>query len=165
MYNPVSSSTKTRAGISIIEIIVVIAVMSIALASLLVSASLALKLSVINKETTQANELAQETIEAVRSFRNGTTWAIDGIGTLATDPDCYHPEIIVGSPSNWSLVSGEETIGIFKREIVFSRVFRDTNDNISETGSEDSGTRKVTVIVSWEDRKTEIVTYLTNWKQ
>jgi len=73
---------KDNKGISVVEILVIIAIIGVALGSLLGLATFSLKASTSIKETSQANSLAQETMEAVRNFRDGTTWDSDGLGTL-----------------------------------------------------------------------------------
>jgi prepilin-type N-terminal cleavage/methylation domain-containing protein len=152
-------------GISIIELLVVVAIISIALVGLLNTTSVSLKFSSLMKENDQAKALAEEALEVVRNFRDGTTWNINGLGILALDT-AYHPEKVAGVPQKWNLVLGEETINIFARKIVIKKVFRDSNSNIASTGTEDVNTKQIVATVSWEmgTRKVEISTYLTNWR-
>jgi len=156
-----------KKGISIIEILVVIAIIITALSSLLGLASFSLGVSTLIKQTNQANNLSQEVMEAVRNFRDGTSWDVDGLGKLATSTD-YYPQA-TSSPSKWQLVQGIENIDGFTRKVVFEDVMRDSNSNIVEAGTYDPNTKKVIVTVSWKERgrehKLEIFTYLTNWKQ
>lgn len=157
---------KTEKGTSIIEILVVIAIIGIALVSLLGLATFSLKASTLIKETSQAKGLAVEAMEALRSFRDGTTWGTDGIGALNTGIN-YYPVKSTDTPPRWQLNLGEENINGFTRKVVFDNVSRDAADNIETTynpANDDPETRKVTVTVSWEDKKVEIVTYLTNWQ-
>lgn len=163
-------------GLSIIEILIVIAIIGFALVSILGLVSLSLKTSTSIKEITQANTLAQEAMEAIRNFRDGTEWGINGlkdyIETGATTSDPYYSELDNNfDPPKWILVEGEEAIGDFTRKVVFKKVSRDPlTQNIEPTYNEDnddSDTRKVEAIVSWKsgNKKIELVTYLTNWKQ
>ena len=152
-----------KKGASIIEILIVIAICTIALVSLLGVAAFSLRISTLIRETNQANNLAQEVIEAVRNFRDGTTWDVNGLGTLTTAV-AYYPQKSTDTPPKWQLVQGEEETFGFKRKVVFEKVFRDANDNISSSGTEDPNARKATITVSWKDKKVEIITYLTNWK-
>ena len=157
-----------KKGISIIEILVVIAIIITALSSLLGLASFSLGVSTLIKQTNQGNLLSQEVMEAVRNFRDGTFWDVDGLGKLATSTD-YYPQA-TSSPLKWQLVQGIENIDGFTRKVVFGNVQRDANFNIVESGgTPDSDTKKVTVTVSWVERErthqVEIVTYLTNWRQ
>lgn len=156
-----------KKGISIIELLIVIAIIAIALTSLLGIASFSLRVSTLIKETTQANTLAQETIEAVRNFRDGTIWDTDGLVTLTTGV-AYYSKKSADTPPKWTLIQGEETINGFTRKIVFEKVSRDPTtgdiEDIYNSDNDDSNTRKAIVTVSWKDKKIEIVTYFTNWK-
>lgn len=152
-----------KKGISIIEILIVIVIIIIALGSLFALVTFSLRISTSIKENAQANNLAQETIEAVRNFRDGTEWDISGLGTLATST-AYHLEQSGDIPPKWQLILGEEIIGGFTRRVIFNEVYRDADDNIVEAGDTDLNTKKVTVIISWKDEEVEIVTYLTNWR-
>jgi len=151
-------------GVSIIEILVVIAIINIALVSLLSLAVFSLKTSTFIKETNQANFLAQEGIEAVRSFRDGTNWDAGGLGNL-TIGIAYHPEKSGDTPPRWQLIQGEEIVNSFTRKVEFENVQRDGNDNIIDSGgTNDPNTKKVAVTVFWEDKTVELITYLTNWR-
>jgi len=160
-------------GISIIEILIVIALIIIALTCLLDLVTYSLKISTSIKETFIANNLAQEAMEAVRNFRDGTDWDTDGLRDYilgaATSSDPYHPELDTAfSPPKWRLTADAETINSYTRKVVFEKVSRDTNDNIEEIynpDNDDSNTRKVIVTVSWQDKEVKLVTYLTNWKE
>ena len=160
---------QNEKGISIIELLTVIAIIMVALTSLLGVATFSLSRSILTKETIQANNLAQEAIEAVRNFRDGTAWDTNGLGVITGEAayygGSYYIQKTADIPPKWQLILGEETITNFTRKIVFLNAQRDTNDNIVETGgTNDPNTKKVTVTVSWKDKKVEIITYLTNWK-
>ena len=162
-----ANQNDNKKGASIIEILIVIAIIVIALTSLLGVATFSLRISTLMRETNQANNLSQEVMEAVRNFRDGTSWDVDGFGKLATSTD-YYPQA-TSSPSKWQLVQGIENIDGFTRKVVFEDVERNSNSNIVEAGTYDPNTKKVIVTVSWKERgrdhKLEIFTYLTNWKQ
>ena len=163
-----ANQNDNKKGASIIEILIVIAIIVIALTSLLGVATFSLRISTLMRETNQANNLSQEVMEAVRNFRDGTSWDVDGFGKLATSTD-YYPQA-TSSPSKWQLVQGIENIDGFTRKVVFEDVMRDSNSNIVESGGTyNPNTKKVIVTVSWKERgrehKLEIFTYLTNWKQ
>jgi type II secretory pathway pseudopilin PulG len=159
-------------GITIVEILVIIAIIGIAFGSLLGLSALSLRVSTSIKETSRANSLAQETLEAVRNFRDGIPWnnddpenKYDGLGVITTGT-AYHPEKSTDTPPKWQLIQGEETVNGFTRKVVFENVQRDGNDNIVDSGgTNDPDTKKVTVTVTWKNKEVKIVTYLTNWKQ
>lgn len=147
-----------------IEILVVVAIVGISLAGLLGSFGFYLKITETIKKTTEANALAQDTIESVRSFRDNTDWGVNGLGVLATGLD-YYPQK-TGSPAQWILTPGTETINGFSRRVVFSAVRRNDSDNIVlEGGSLDPDTKKIEAFVGWEDKEVKITTYLTHWKR
>lgn len=153
----------SKKGVSIIEILIISAIIVVGLVSLLELATFSLKLSIQNRETTQAKNLAEGTLEAVRNFRDGTTWDANGLGILSLDT-IYHLGKTDDSPPKWAFVLGEETVNGFKRKVVLNRVFRDADDNIAVSGAEDPNTKKITVTVSWKDKELEIINYLTNWR-
>jgi type II secretory pathway pseudopilin PulG len=157
-----------KQGISIIEILVVSSIIAIALTSILGLASFALRVSNRTQETVRANFLAKEIIEAARAVRGGTDWSTDGLGAFSPGSP-YHPELqATATADKWILATGEETVGIYKRKIVFDKVSRDlASKNIEPTynqANDDPDTRKITATVSWQKQKVEITTYLTNWR-
>jgi len=155
---------KNEKGVSIVEILVVIAVLLTAFVGILGLLSFSLQVSTLIKETTQANFLAQDAIEAIRNFRDGTTWDTDGLGTLTIGTE-YHPGKTADLPPKWTMAAGQETINGFSRKIVFERVQRNVNDDIAESGGiNDPDTRKTTITISWKDKEVEIITYFTNWR-
>ncbi len=147
------------------EIIVVIAVIVTAFSAILGFFVFESKTAERGRMRLGAIFLAQEAIEAIRNFRDNTTWTSGGVGSLTIGVD-YHPVI---SGNSWNIISDSEIINEFTRKIVVDRVYRDSNDNISDSGTEDSNTRKVTVTISWTDRQrgTEesLITYITNWRK
>ena len=171
-YHP---GNKNR-GESLIEILVTIAIIGLTMVTLLGLASLSWSTLVLMRQITLANNIAQETMEAVRNFRDGTFWnnddpqdKYDGLGVL-TAGISYHPEKSTDNPPRWMMISGEQTADGFTRKVIFENVMRDGNDNIVVGGGiDDPGTKKVTVTVSWQERErphqVKLVTYLTNWKQ
>lgn len=156
--------TNAEKGVSVVEILVVIFILSVAFVSILGLLSFSLQVSSLTKAKIQAVNLAQDTVEAVRNFRDGTDWEIDGLGFLNIDT-IYHPEKTLDIPPKWTMVLGAETINGFSRYVIFENVNRDANDDIVEgSGTLDPKTRKATITVSWEDESLEIVTYFTDWQ-
>lgn len=155
---------KNNRGFGVVEILAAVAIIAIVLVLIMEIYAFLLQASGQNEKKLQAASFAQEAIEAVRGARD-ETW--DNIGNLALGAP-YYPSIY-GTPAKWILVSGQETVSGFTRQIIASRVERDANDNIVESGgTEDSGTRKIITTVSWQDRgknySVELATYLTNWR-
>jgi len=159
-------------GISVIEILLVIIILSIALLVLLGVGAYSLQVSSSLKKIETAKNLAQEAVEAVRSFRSGTTWGTDGLGVIAaSNNNPYYPNLDNGTnPPKWTLPVGVQTINGFTRKIVFYNVSRDPATNNIETAynasHKDPDTKMARVTVSWgAENKVETVIYLTNWKQ
>lgn len=149
-------------GILTAEMLIVVAIVVVILVTLLGLIAFSLKTVYLAKQTSQADNLAQGAIEAVRNFRDQTDWSVDGLGTLNVGVS-YYPQKTTISPKQWSLIRGEQNIGIFTRKVIFEKVYRDSIDNIAQTGIEDPDTLKVTAVVSWRDQEIRIATYLTNW--
>jgi len=155
---------KNKKGSLLIEIVVAITIIGTALFSLLGLATFSLRVQNLIEKYNKANNLVQEELEAVRNFRDGTDWDVNGIGTLVPGI-AYFAQKSLDDPPKWNLVSGQELIDIFTRKVVSSDVMRDVNGNIVESGGvNDPETKKITVSVFWEGKSVEIITYLTNWK-
>lgn len=152
-----------KTGFILLEIIIAITLITIVFVILLGVSFSALNLSTSAQKETQADSLIKEEFEALRNFRDGTTWATNGLGTVNTGSG--NPYYLVNNSNKWALTSGTETVGIFTRKIVFDKVSRDASMNIvSSGGTNDSDTIKVTITVSWPGRTLQDVSYLTNWK-
>ena len=162
------SKQKKESGIIFLEILIAVALIGIAFITLLGMGANVLNLSNNIRTTIQADSLAKEEIEALRSYRDGTNWAANGLGTnngLGTvSAGSSNPYYLTVSSGRWNLVSGAETQGIFTRKIVFDAVYRDANGNIAGSGALDSNTKKVTVTIGWPGKTYQVITYLTNWK-
>ena len=155
------SGARSQSGQSILEVIIaltIFALIAAALASLAVGGLVALEQG---GEQTQAEALAQEGIEAIRSIRDG-----------AWNENVYTTSSVAISGGEW-VFSGEgttETIGQFTRTISFKDVCRDASDDIATCPAAytDVHSQKATVTISWETRPgvTNIVqriSYVTNW--
>lgn len=165
---------KSEKGGLLVEIVVVVGIIVGALVAILGLATAFLVTSQIVQQTSEATALAQEGLEIVRNYRDGTSWTAAippvGLGQVAYGPVVYHPAQS-GSPAQWTLVSGSETINEFTRTITFEQVRRDGSANIvpAPSGSIDSKTVKATATVSWLERgrshEVELEAYFTNWNQ
>ncbi|MEK7510562.1 MAG: type II secretion system protein [Patescibacteria group bacterium] len=177
-FNKVQQKTvqaSHHTGLTIIELLVAIGIIGIAFVAVWGLLSSSLGISALQKQTFNATAIAQETMEALRNFRDGVAWnnddaadILDGLG-IRVAGNYYHPvKTGSGSPLQWGLIPGQETINGFTRGILFSNVFRDGNDNISISGTADPDTKKAEIVVSWNHRgqtyQVRLVTYLTNWK-
>jgi len=155
-------NNKQQKGISVIEVVICIALVMITFWSFTGIAKYSLKIQEQSKTKIEAINLASEAIEAVRSIRN-ESW--DNISILSLETK-YYPII---SGNKWILTLADPGLinGMYDRSIIIERVYRDANDNISESGTEDNQTKKITALVEWADRgqtkQIDLITYLTNW--
>ena len=128
-------------AISII-VISIIAAMTVAQKSIYVSRQAL--------HSTQAGFLLEEGAEAVRIFRDNAWANISGL-TAGTS---YYPTF---AGNTWSLSATSNTVGIFTRIVTVSGVNRDnTTQDIASIGTNDPGTKLITVTVSWPEGGTTI---------
>lgn len=160
-----NNNAKNQKGAFLIEVIVIVGIITGSLVAILGVATVFLVTSHVVQQTSKATALAQEAIEIVRNYRDGTDWDTTGLGQLALGVP-YHPEQS-GSPPAWTLIGGAETLDEFTREIEFEQVYRDSSDNIASAGSLDPHTLKAIVRVFWQERgnnhEVELQAYFTNW--
>ena len=157
-----------KKGITVIEILIGVAIIGFILTSLLSLVIFSLEASISIKQTEQANNIAQGTMEQARNFRDNVDWN-NGLGAVSAGA-LYHFEKSGDAPIKWALVPGERIFNGFTEKIVFDDVQRDGAHNIIESGGViDFNTKKVTATVSWQKKNTfrqvELTTYLTNWQQ
>lgn len=153
---------KGNKGISIIEILIVIAILLITLTSLLGLVNFSLGAANLIKQTTKANAISQEAMEAVRSIRD-SDW------TKLTNGN----HGLTNVAGFWNFAGTENVINGFIRTILIENVSRNPiTDNIEITynpTNNDPDTKKATATVSWQERgrthQVELVTYFTNWQQ
>ena len=132
---------------------------------------MSLNISSSIRNTTQADSLIKEEIEAVRSFRDGTNWYVNGLGTVNKGSSNPYYVFLDASlnPNKWNLISGTETTGIFTRNIVFDNVSRDPVTNNIENNynqlNNDPNTVKITVTVAWLNKTSKVIAYFTNWQK
>jgi len=172
MFQTQSGNNKgllwAKAGVTVVEILIVAFVIGIALSAFSRLISFSLAQGQIVNQTSQAVSLAKEQLEAARNFRDGTVWQ-NGVAALTTGV-AYHVSLSLDVPAKWQMTLGSETIGIFSRSLVFTNGLRNQDGNIVESGGTvDSNTKKIVSQVSWSERgrlhQIELTTYLTNWKQ
>lgn len=163
-FNQSKFSKGMAAGFGTIEILIITVIIGLSLVSLTGVGNLAFKISDRMKKNVIATNLANEALEATRSIKEGswTTLANYGINSI------YHP-VKTGSPLQWSLTLGNESINGFVRQVIIENVYRDANDDIvTNGGAIDANTKKITATVSWADQgnpyQVKLSYYLTNWK-
>lgn len=135
---------KSKSGFAMVEIIVAVAIIA---ASFIFILSVAQRSIVIARDAlhqTEASFLLEEGAEATRIVRD-TAWF--GISSLSAGTT-YYPTF---SSNTWTLSTTPNTVDGFTRTVVLSTVYRDGNANIAVSGAQDTGTRLVTVNVSWNE--------------
>jgi len=153
---------KNQKGIGMVEVIVSLAVIAITFWSFFELARYNLKIQEQSRFKIEALNLAAEAMEATRSVRDEDWNNIDPLvsGTR------YYPAI---SANKWTLSSTDPGAinGFYDRWVTVEEVFRDGNDDIAVAGVQDTETRKIIVIVEWNDHGTirdiTLTSYLTSW--
>ena len=148
-------------GQSILEVILALGIFSLIAVSMMALATGGFTSLIQGGEQTEAEALAQEAIEGVRSIRDGA-WN-----------DLVYTTSSIGITGNQWVFSGENTtqvIGKYTRTISFDNVCRNASNNITACPGSytDIQSKKMTVSVSWNTSKgaqnqVEQIAYLTNW--
>ncbi|MEK7080489.1 MAG: type II secretion system protein [Patescibacteria group bacterium] len=158
-----------KAGFIFLEILIAITIISVVFTILLGIGFSAINMSSSIKKQTQADFLAKEELEALRSYRDGTTWATNGLGAVDSgDSNPYYMLLDNGATPKWTLHLGQETIAVFTRYVVFDWVSRDPSTGYIQSAynpsNRDAETVKVKVTVSWLGKISQVFAYLTNWQ-
>lgn len=152
-----------RTGFGLVETVVGAAILLTLMLGLGEVGRLAFRLVDDSNLKLRATFLTEEGIEALRILRD-TSWSTN-IAPITLDTNYY----LTFSGGTFSLgtAAAPAVDGLFNRQIRFSAVSRDSNDDMVESGGTlDPNTKRVTVGVSWVNRgrtaSTTISTYLTN---
>lgn len=130
-------------GFMIVEILVAISIITVSILAAMAVAQKSVYISRQAFHATQAAFLLEEGAEAVRIVRDNA-WS--NISSLTADTN-YYPTFSGGT---WTLSTTANTVGIFTRTVVITNVKRDdTTKDISSIGTDDPGTKLVTVSLSW----------------
>lgn len=135
-----------KSGFALVEILVACTIISVALIALITSVQAATELSRRSVENIQVSFLLDEGAEVTKIIRDNG-WS--GISSL-TIGTTYYPTF---SSNIWSLSTTPNTIGAFTRTIVLDYVYRDINDDIASSGTLDTGMRKITETITWNNEK------------
>lgn len=151
-------------GFIFLEILISVALISIVFINLLGLGFLSLNISSSIKNEIQANSLIKEELEALRNFRDGTTW----LNFSSVNFGDGNPYYFILSGNQWVRSSGTETVGIFTRSVVFDKVSRDPVtqyiESVYNASHDDPDTRKIKTNVIWDSKTYQLVTYVTNWQ-
>ncbi|KKS04991.1 MAG: hypothetical protein UU58_C0002G0003 [Candidatus Nomurabacteria bacterium GW2011_GWA2_41_25] len=129
----------------IVEILIAVSIITVSVLAAMAVAQKSIYISRQAFHATQAAFLLEEGAEAVRILRDNTWTNISGL-TAGTN---YYPTFSGGT---WILSGTADTVGIFTRVVSVANVNRDNiTKDISSTGTDDPGTKLVTITVSWPE--------------
>jgi len=135
---------KISDGFMMVEVIIAI---SIIIVSVLVAMSVTQKSVSVARQalhTSEATFLLEEGAEAVRIIRDNSWSDISNLSPGTT----YYP-IFSGT---WALSASPTTVGIFTRTMSITSVNRDNStQDIAISGTNDAGTKLITITVSWNE--------------
>ena len=135
-------------GFMTIEILVSISIITLSVLAAMSVAQKSISLSRQAVHYTQASFLLEEGAEAVRITRDNNWTNISALN-VGTD---YYPSFGGGT---WTLSATPNTVGIFTRKINIVSVLRDNvTKDIAVAGTDDPGTKLVTITVSWAEGST-----------
>ena len=133
-----------------IEIIVAVSIITVSILAAMAVTQKSVYVSRQAYHATQAAFLLEEGAEAVRIIRDNA-WSNISSLTVGTN---YYPTWAGGT---WTLSQTANTVGIFTRTVTLASVNRDdTTKDIASAGTNDPGTKLVTVTVSWIEGGTTI---------
>ena len=157
----IRNSKYKKSGFTLVEVLVACVIISTTIIALMSATSKGIDLSTRSLRQVEANMLMEEGVEATKSIRDTSWTTISGL-TLNTN---YY----LSFTNAWTLSTTQsaQIDGIFTRTIVFSQVYRDSNDDISSSGTPDIGIKKVNVTVNWKSsgggtNSKNIIFYLAN---
>jgi type II secretory pathway pseudopilin PulG len=154
---------SAQGGVSIVEAIVVISIISVSFAAILSAILFFLRGGLLATDQAQALFLLEESVEAVRFLRDEgyliNITPLVGTGTYYLEP----------TSSGWTTsTTNTPVLGKFTRSIIVSEVYRRvSDDDIVPSTSPDSkavdpGTVKLDVIITWSGGAVQSSTYVTD---
>ncbi len=135
--------SNKKTGAALVEVVVVASIVTLLTVAITGVINQTVVVNDLALRNTQAGYILEEGAEAVKIIRDNSWSNITGL-TAGTN---YY---LGYSSGVWSLSATPSTVDTrFTRIIVISAVNRDGNDDIASSGTNDTGTKKVTVTVSW----------------
>ena len=132
-------------GFMVVEVLVAVSIITVSVLAAMTVAQKSIYVSRQAFHTTQAGFLLEEGAEGFRILRDNA-WT--NISSLIVGTN-YYPTF---SGNTWTLSQTANTVGIFTRTLSLASVNRDnTTKDISSVGTNDPGTKLVTVTVSWPE--------------
>jgi prepilin-type N-terminal cleavage/methylation domain-containing protein len=133
---------RQNKGFTLVEILIAVAIITVSTLAAMSVASRAILTAHQSLYLTQTAFLLEEGGEVARLLRDNA-WA--NIANLNPGTD-YYP---IYSGGAWTLSTSPSQIGRFTRTVIVAPVNRDANDDIAVAGTNDPGTRLITVNVAW----------------
>lgn len=151
-------------GLILLEVVISVSILLIIFLSLIAVYNNYIKISLNNIPLIKSSYLLEEGVEAVKIMRD-TSWS-SKIAPITLDTNYYLVYDSGLATFDVTLTPENPIDSMYQRTIVFSSVFRDSDDDIQSSGTLDPDTLKVTVTVSWYDGSTttakQLSTYITN---
>ncbi|MEK7182161.1 MAG: hypothetical protein AAB679_00140 [Patescibacteria group bacterium] len=133
-----------KKGVGLVEMVVGLSVFIFIVLSFIISFNYFIKNSLLGIKTVQSYFLAEEGLEAIKSMRNNS-WATN-INQLVSGQEYY----FYFNGSKWESTTTPSMIdNFFTRKFIAENIYRDTNGDISTSGTHDSGSKKITVFISY----------------
>lgn len=143
MQKNIKKIKSKYSGFMMIEVIVATSIIVIFVLIAMSVASKSIRFSHESLRNTQASFLIEEGAESVRILRDNAWTNISSLTAGTT----YYPTFTGGT---WTLSSTPSDVDGFTRTVVFTDVNRNASTgDIAPSGSSDTGTKFVTVSVSW----------------
>lgn len=151
--------TKER-GFQITEAVVAVAVFSLAGLTLLSVYGAFFTASTEAKDNIRAAFLGEEGLEAIRSIRddsfNGNISPLSGVGSRYL----YFDSVA----NKWrATTTAQIEDGMFYRTFTVSPVYRDANNDIAVSGTEDPNIKKIIVSVAWNKKEATTTKSFTSY--
>ncbi|MEK7081265.1 MAG: hypothetical protein AAB902_02670 [Patescibacteria group bacterium] len=134
-----------KQGFMVIEVLIAVSIITVSILAAMAVSQKSVYVSRQAFHTTQAAFLLEEGAEAVRILRDNA-WT--NISSLTPNTN-YYPTF---SGNTWVLSPTANIVSIFTRTVSIANVNRDNaTKDISITGTDDPGTKLVTVTASWPE--------------
>ncbi|MBU0646085.1 prepilin-type N-terminal cleavage/methylation domain-containing protein, partial [Patescibacteria group bacterium] len=148
--------SQNQTGFSLVEVILAIAILGIGGTAIVMMLGNSYQSSQAASDRSEAGFLASQTYEAVRSIgQDAYNRLLDGTYGL-DDAD-----------GSWDFAATSDLIGRFTRQVVIETALRDPAGDLSDVGSADIHTKKLTTTLDWDylgaAKTFESVDYFTNW--
>lgn len=133
-----------------VEVLIVASIITVSILGIIAVAQKTISLSRQGVHSAQAALLLEEGAEAVKIVRDNG-WS--NITSLSASTD-YYPTFSGGT---WTLSATASQVGIFNRRVNIASVNRNAStQDIAASGTDDTGTKLVTVTVSWTEGGTNV---------